>query len=80
MHDSFNADRILADAKENRVIAHRGQPRFSAKFGPQSVDLRLFGDFLHSRAKQTKQSRGLARAVLGDEIHDLFKVSRHARG
>jgi hypothetical protein len=53
MHDSFDSDYIMADAKEDHVIAYGGHSSFSAKFGPEPVDPRLFGDLLHSSAEQS---------------------------
>ncbi len=77
MHDPFDSDGILADAKEDHVIAHSGQPCIYADLGPQPINLRLFGYFLHPRAKQTKHARCMAWAVLGDIIRDLLKVVGH---
>ena len=80
MYNPFDSDRILADAKKNHVVTHCGQTGFNAKFGPQPIELRLFGYLFHPRAKLTKQSHRMAWAVLCNEIHDLFKVSRYTRG
>jgi len=80
MDDPFDSDRISAYAIEDYVLTERGQARIDAKLGPQPIEFRLFGYFLHPRAKQTKQPHCMAGTVLGDVIRDLFKVARHERG
>jgi hypothetical protein len=51
MNDSLDADRSLADAKEDHVITYSGQPGIGGNLRPEPINLRLFGDFLYSRAK-----------------------------
>jgi hypothetical protein len=80
VQDSFDSDRILADAKENHLVTGCRQSRFSACFWTQLAEQRLPSDLLHSGAEQTKQSRCMERAVLSNEIYDLFQVNRNARG
>ena len=80
MHDSFDSNRIMPYAKKDHVIADYGHSSFRADFGTHAMNSRLFGDLLHPSSKQTKQPRCMARAVLGDIIHDLFQVSGHTRG
>jgi hypothetical protein len=77
MHDPLDTNCIPADAEENYVVTHSCQSRFHANFGPQTMDLRISGNFLHPRAKQSKHSRRVARTVLRDVFRDFFQVTRH---
>ena len=51
MHDTLDADRSLADAKEDHVITYRGQPRIGGNLRPEPINPWLFGDFLYPQAK-----------------------------
>jgi len=77
MHDSLDADRSLADSKEDHVITDDGQPSVNADLRPEPINLRLFRDFLYSRAKQTDRTCCMARAVLCDVFRNLFEVAGH---
>jgi hypothetical protein len=77
MNDSLDADCRLADAKEDHLITHGGQSRIGGNFRPEPINLRLFGDFLDSRAKQTDRTRCVARAILCDVFRNLLDVARY---
>jgi hypothetical protein len=79
MHDSFDSDCMLANTEEDYVIAHCGQSRICTEFGPQPIDLWLFGYFPYPRAEQPKHSCCMAWAIQCDVFRYLFEVSRYAR-
>jgi hypothetical protein len=80
MHDTLDTNRILANAKEDDVIAHDGEPRFFADLRTEPIDFRSFCDFLDLCMKKTEHARGVVWAVLCDVLSDLFKVAWNEGG
>jgi hypothetical protein len=66
MHDAFDSDEAVVNAKEDDIVGHRNKPDIRAKVDADSIEQRFFGNFgqlFRSRRTTRAAWRGLSRAI-----------------
>lgn len=77
MDDSFNANGVGANAKENHILADHCEPGIWAKLRPQAIEFGLPGDLSNTSPQKPHHTQCKAWAVECDEIRDFFKIGGH---
>jgi hypothetical protein len=79
MHDTFDSDGIVSNAKENKVLAHSNQSSFWSNLRTKLVEVGMLGYLFHPSAQHSHPTGSVAWTVPRNVLRNLFQIASYAR-